>query len=375
MKNRVTVNQLALLLLLVLSGGKFLGLPAIIAGEVDHDGWLSMSVCFLCDALCLAFVLWAIKANRYHTDFNSILNKTLGKFASKVIMTVFFVVFILRILVLCDSCYEMFSVTFDVNASWLIFILPIIVVACIAIAVGFRAVARMGQLLFVIIVLSLIALIMPPLALAEFGSLLPVGEAGAAAILRTAYKCSFWFSDYIFLYFVMDNVATKKGGRVFLPVFVAFSIGAILVVLTDVVFVSLYGSYASQNTLAMSKIGIFSVSESTNGRWDWLTMSVWSLSVLLKIIIFVYCAYKCIEFIFDAKFAKVNWVAVAAIASLTAVPMFISVQTLLDSVVEPLQPLFVAVQYLLPLFMPLLVCLTNKKSKEVSACTISRNLL
>lgn len=54
-KERVTVGQLALMLMLVIAGGKFLGLPGILAGNVGHDSWLVLCVGFVADGICLCF--------------------------------------------------------------------------------------------------------------------------------------------------------------------------------------------------------------------------------------------------------------------------------------------------------------------------------
>jgi len=59
-RNRVSMDQLALLYLLMIAGGKFLSFPSILAQDVGHDSWLVLCFSFLWDAICLGFLLWAI---------------------------------------------------------------------------------------------------------------------------------------------------------------------------------------------------------------------------------------------------------------------------------------------------------------------------
>ena len=351
-KNRVKLDQLALLYLLLITGGKFLALPSLLAGDVGHDSWISMAFSFLWDGICLCFLLWAFKLNsKANMDISAILDKSVSKVVSKILLAIFFVIFILRTTILMASCYEMFSITFDVSTNWIVYVIPIAILSIFAIQKGFNAVARASQLLFGLILLSVIALLAAPLVEVDFSSLLPIGEVGWGKIIQASYMRSFWFSDYMFMYFVMDGVKIKK--RVFTPVLVCFGIGAVLTVLLNAVFVSLFGSYAPEFNMAMSKIGAFSMSSTSNGRWDWLTLSIWLLSVFIKIIVFIFCAYKCIEKILDKNFANVNWIVMAVIVALLMMPMFVSTEQLLSTVILWGIIPFTLVQYLLPLLMPL----------------------
>ena len=350
-KNRVKLDQLALLYLLLLTGGKFMSLPSLLAGDVGHDSWLAMVFSFLWDGICLCFFLWAVKMNsKANMDISAILDKSVSKVVSKILLAIFFVIFILRIIVLMTSCYEMFSITFDVSTNWIVYVIPIAILSFFAIQRGFNAIARTSQLLFGLIILSVIALLASPFKEVQFSELLPIGEAGWGKILETSYMRSFWFSDYMFMYFVMDGVKIKK--RVFTPMLTCFGIGAVLTVVLNAVFVALFGSYASDFTMAMSKIGAFSAASSSNGRWDWLTLSVWLLSVFIKIMVFIFCAYKCIEKILEKNFVKVNWIVAVFIVATLMLPMFLSADQLLTVIMWGIIP-FTLVQYLLPLLMPL----------------------
>lgn len=353
MKDRINIDQIALLYLLLIMGGKFLTLPSLLAGDVGHDSWVAVAFSLVWDAVCLCFLLWAIKINdKARLDISAILDRSVSKPVSKVLLAIFFVIFVLRTNVLLSSCYKMFSVTFDVSTNWIVYVLPIAALAVFATCKGFNAIARTSQLLFGLILIAVVALFVSPLTEVNFGALLPIGEAGWGKIIWTSYSRSFWFSDYIFVYFVLDDIKIKK--RIFAPILTSFAIGAVLAVLLNAVFAALFGYYAPEFDLAMSKIGVFSAASTTNGRWDWLTLSIWLVSVFIKVIVFIFCAYKCIEKIFDQKFIQVNWIAMAFVVLTLSLPMFVSTEQLLDTVIKWGLIPFTLVQYALPLLMPLL---------------------
>ena len=352
-KERVTVGQLALMLMLVIAGGKFLGLPGILAGNVGHDSWLVLCVGFVADGICLCFLLWAMRINRSAClPVNLVLDVTLGKVVSKIIMCIFFLVFTSRMIVLLGSCYKMFAVTFDVNTNWVLFALPVAAVSVFALARGFTSIARVSQLLFVPVTLSVLAMVANPLVSSQWTGLLPVAEAGWDNILVTALRQGYWFSDYLFVYFVLDKV--RMGKRLFGPVTSVFVAGAVITVLTNIVFVTLYGSFAEHFDPAMSKLGVFSSGAGASGRWDWLTLSLWVTSVLLKITLFFYCAYKSLEKIFGLRHDKINLIAVTVIVLLTMLPMVVSSRTFAESFLAYAVVPFALVQYVLPLLYPLL---------------------
>lgn len=365
MKDRVSVDQLALLYLMLVMGGKFLSLPALLAGDLGHDSWLSVIFSFLWDGICLCFLLWAIRINdKSKLDVSTILDKSVSKPVSKALLAIFFVIFVLRINILLGSCYTMFSVTFDVSTNWIVYLLPVAALSFFAIAKGFNAIARTGQILFGLILVSVVALFVSPLAEADFGQLLPIGEAGWGKILLTSYTRSFWFSDYIFVYFVMDGIKIKK--HVFTPMLVSFGVGAALSVLLNAVFVALFGYLAPDFDMAMSKIGVFSAANTTNGRWDWLTLSVWLTSVFIKVAVFAFCAYKCLEKIAGAHFVRFNWIAAAIVLLTLTLPMFASAEQLLNTVIKWGVIPFTLVQYLLPLLMPLLTKTAQRRTEAAN---------
>lgn len=361
-RNRVNIDQLSLLYLLMIAGGKFLAFPSILAKEVGHDSWLVLCFSFLWDAICLTFLLWSIKINQAKKlDLGEILNKAVTKVVAKIIFIIFFVIFVSRVIILISSCYKTFSVTFDVKTNWIFFIIPILAVSLIPIVLGFNCVARTSQIVLAIVMLAVVALVVSAFGQIKFTELLPVGEAGFGKIVETSFTKSFWFSDYIFIYFVMDSIKVKK--RIFSPILIGFVIGAILTVVVNAIFVAMFGQYAPELDLAMSKIGIFSMAGSTNGRWDWLTLTIWLISIFIKIIVFVYCAYKCLEKIFELPTTKTNWLIAGFIGILMLLPMFISIDSWLNTfILWGLIP-FSIVQFVLPLFMPLFVSVANKRTE------------
>ena len=63
MNNSIKQTQIILLVIIVVSGGKFLSLPGLMAKLAGRDSWVSMAIMFAIDFVCLGFILWASRLN------------------------------------------------------------------------------------------------------------------------------------------------------------------------------------------------------------------------------------------------------------------------------------------------------------------------
>ena len=153
---KVKISQLALILLIVIPGGKYLSLPSYMYSISGRDSWLSFLLLFVLDFVCFLFTLWAINLNRRGLSLNEILTQTLSPVGSKIIFAVFTVFFLLRVTVLLLGCVDLFSSTFVINTNWLAYIIPIALLVAVSLVQGVRNVARLTEMLFVFVMLALL---------------------------------------------------------------------------------------------------------------------------------------------------------------------------------------------------------------------------
>ena len=366
MNNKIKVNQIGLILMLIVSGGKYMSLPQKLSQQVGRDAWLVTLILLLIDLLCLAMLVWAIKLNRNRLPFNQLLNKGVGKVVSKILLLIFATFMVVRLVTLYSGVYELFVATFGIRTNWAGFALPLAVFVCFAISKGMQPLARTNQLLSAIILVSLVAILLLPSREANLSQLLPMGQSGAGKITTTALKNGFWFSDYVFLYFVLDTIYVKK--RTFLPILGFFGIGAVLTVFMYVLFTSLFGNMAQFTDLAMSKVSQFVVTSAVNGRIDWLFVTIWTLSVFIKISVFTFSLYKCLTYLLDDKRCKFNVVLGVVAVLPILIPLFVTVNKVTQLVDSLLCYPFYVVQYLLPLSMPMLTVVANRQTKAKGGC-------
>ena len=91
-----------------------------------------------------------------------------------------------------------------------LFVALVAIVCYVAICLGFNAIARTSQLLFPLMFLSVLTLLVFPATQVPISQLLPIGEAGVENIAQSAFSRSFWFGDYVVVYFLMEHVQPKN---------------------------------------------------------------------------------------------------------------------------------------------------------------------
>ena len=64
MKNQIKVNQISLILMLIVSGGKYMSLPQTLAQQVGKDAWLVTLILLVVDLICLTMLVWTIRLNK-----------------------------------------------------------------------------------------------------------------------------------------------------------------------------------------------------------------------------------------------------------------------------------------------------------------------
>jgi hypothetical protein len=141
-------------------------------------------------------------------------------------------------------------------------------------------------------------------------------------------------------------------------------VGIVLAIAMNVVFVALYGNLAPYMNLAMSKVSQFAMVNASSGRLDWLTLSVWASTIGLKLVVYAYTSYRCLEGLIEHKSKYSIWLSLATQVVLV-LPLFILQHDIVEGVGQLFQYPFMVVQYLLPLLLPLFAHIANKKMAGV----------
>ena len=363
MNNSVKQTQIILLVIIVVSGGKFLSLPGLMAKLAGRDSWASMLIMFLADLLSLAFILWTVYISK-DKSFDQILSDTLSPVGAKIVFLIYAFFFILRIMGGLLDTQELISSTLSVVTNWVAFVVPVLFVIGFNVVRGARNIGRVSQIFFGFIFASVIMILLLSLKNTDFSNLKPTFANGFGVVAKSAFDVSFWFGDCIFILFMLGKIT--KTGHFTIKILLAFVVGAGTTVLLDVIFLCLFGNLAEFSSSALAKVSGFNLTGSVYGRIDWIFVMVWASSVVIKCTLFLWCATMSLSHVFGVKNKKGYSVLFGITGVLFVVlPLVLPIKNIVANFfcLGAGKYVTVFVQYAIPFLMPLLTFLSNKKSK------------
>jgi len=371
-QNRIKNSQLALLLCIIVPAGKLLSLPHTAFMEGGRDTWLGMAIAFAIELFAVGMVLIGLKNNNDDLTLKQILQNVIGKFLTSVLLILYAISFFAKFIFVLTDLKILYGEVFVLKSDWSFFTLTGLVVAWFLLSKGFNLIARLGQILFVPIMICLIAISIFSLNDCTFYKLLPIANDGIPKVLKSSLFMGFAFGDGAILLLLSGDVKNpdKKTGQVFL----GFVVGAIATLFLCVIYIALFGELAYLGDIAIARISQFNFNTSAVGRLDWLFISGWAIAVYLLLFVYAYCFVKCVDM---ALFNKVDhtprlksrgfWVYVAFALLSVFLPLFVDVKKLvLDYFARGfVRYIDIFLTTVVAIFYPLCVKISNAKNPKL----------
>jgi len=198
----------------------------------------------------------------------------------------------------------------------------------------------------------------------DFSNLQPTFANGFGIVAKSAFDISFWFSDCLFILFMLGKIT--KTGHFSIKVSLAFLVGACTTILLDIIFLCLFGNLAEFSSSALAKVSGFNLTGSVYGRIDWIFVMIWASSIIIKCTLFLWCATMSLSHVFGVNNKKGYLVLFGAIGVVFVVlPLVLPIKNIIVDFfcLGACKYITIFVQYVIPLAMPLLTFLSNKKTK------------
>lgn len=363
MNKGIKQSQLAFIIILIMGGNKMITLPALISKDVGIDSYLIFIILLAIDLFCLFLLLWAFNLNNNKQPLEEILSKSIGTVPSKAVYALLAVYFLIRTLNIMIDTLGLFS-SLLLNTNWVAFAIPVLLVTTFVIYKGFFCVSRVIEIILAPVLISFALIMGLSLNMADFTNLLPFALSGTKTLFQTALNYSFYFADFLFIIFFFGKINRSKYLKT--SILSAFAIGAVCVIILNVLFVGLFSNTGWLHSIALSKISQFNVDGSVMGRLDWINIIIWSVSLIIKAIIFIFCINVSLNVLIGHKKTTPNWWALGTVYIIILVlPLVTSVQSFVSEFIIYGwgKYIFSTLQYALPISLPLLVYISNKKFK------------
>ena len=293
MKDRISVRQGGILIVLALLSNKVLLLPSLLFEKTQTDGIFSMLFAFAIEMLFLPLFLWL--KNKYpDKSFFEILKGLIKSFPAKLVFVLLALFMAIKALLTFSIVYVYFKQEIYQEEFLVLILFCMLPVLTHGVITGLRSISRTMEFFFSLLLtgffICLSLSLFTPISFPNFF------VASAKDIFSSAFKYFIVFDDFIILFIIMDKIDISKGKSRSLYFYAL--LGVFMVLLLFFLFYSKYPVTAFMHDNALSDLLVFSVQFSAIGRLDIVAMLTIMLKTLFQMEIYSFGFCKCFEEVF-----------------------------------------------------------------------------
>ena len=347
MEYQLKTRQVCFFFIAFLPVIKLFSLPSVLASACEEDMWISALVSLTLDLLTVSVVLLACK--KANTDFYTLLERNLGKVLSKIVLSLYVAVLIIKALVPINQQKNFVDLTLYETLPSIFNFLPFFAVSFYLCIKGLRVLGRCADLIWVCTAVGIVLIFTLSITNCDFSAVLPIGAQGANKILTGTFRASTWFGDCVYLLFFLGRFKySKKDG---IKIVLSYALSGISVVLFMVLFYGVFTSIAHRQTFALTEITQYAIVVNNIGRFDYLGIMFILLSNFFALSLPLYFATEILQRICSFKRSWISALIIngAVLAFITFFgEFFASVETFTNTIGNGL---FIVLFNILPCFI------------------------
>ncbi|MCV9884206.1 GerAB/ArcD/ProY family transporter [Metabacillus halosaccharovorans] len=285
-------------------GMGILGYPRIVYLVAKQDAWISI----LLSGLFISLITWMIIRilNHYENcNLYEIHENIFGRFIGSIINTVIVIYFI-------ASNYSIIISYVELSLSWgyegvyeWVGVLALLLVTLYAVSGGFRVVAGVCFLSFLMTIWMIFAMYQPFESL-QITRILPILTTPPPEIMEGVFKSSYTMLGFEVLFFIFPFIKEKDKLLFFSQLAVWFT--TLLVLFTTVISILFFSSKELEKNIwplfSMISVVHFPFLE----RFEYLALSIWILVIFSNLSITLFISSKGVKHIFHVKQKHGIWI-------------------------------------------------------------------
>ena len=361
---KITAKQTSIILSISIISLKFLIFPAVISQNAQNNSYIAVFFSLLFDFLFFLIILYVMKKNSHQTFFE-ILESGFGKITSKILVIALGVYFFLKLIVTIKEMHNyLYELLFE-SFSWYYFIFPTIILIIYIVRCGEKGLARSMEFMFPILTILTIITILMPIKYIQFDNMLPIASDGILPIVNSTFKTNFAFGDYFVLCVLMGKL--KYESKTTKKIIKYILITDLFVVFFYILLVCVFGNLAVNESLAVNDIPLYSNISSINGRLEWASTIIWSISLIFQAAILLYCCYSCVNYTFSFVSRNINMLVICVTLYLTLQYLYMSLALALKFVLsKPVVIYTLSIQVGLPILLLIAMFIGRKKNEKIN---------
>ncbi len=361
MKNKISMRQAGILILILIFSNKVLLLPALMFDYVKGDAVISLILIFALEFISVPILL-KLKQTFQDQKLYDILQKYLTKYVAKVLYVIFLIFIMLKAILTFSIVYVYFKQQIyqeEFVSIALIAFLPIMNHATIS---GLKPMARTMELFFFVILCGFLfclgIAVYTPLSVPDFF------VASAGKIFNSIYRYAFAFGDFIFLFMMIEKIDYKKSEEK--KIYFYAILGYVLVILLFVLFYAKYEMTSFMHNDALADLLAYSVRFNAIGRLDIIAILTLLFTTIFQMEIFCYAFCDSLINIFPLMDKRYS-VAIFDVFFLILYYVFIgNYEIMVDATVTYFPPLGIFIAFVFPILIWIISRIERRKNEKTT---------
>ena len=280
---KISYRQLSIVVFMSFISLKLLTLPSFLFIKSGNMGWLVALVLMIIDAI-YSFLLIGLMKKSNCRNINEFMEKTLGRFLTKIILSVLLVKFALVVANISKGLEFFVIENFYNDFSWILFVLPLIALCGFMIYKGIRNIARVYEMFVWAIIVGCVYIAIKSIPGVDPLVYIPMCKDGVLPLFEASYTYITWFGSATFLIMLFGKVDFKDEKKSKMIIYILISIA--LIQFMYFVFYGLFDTTSPTHTFAVSDISQFSSGRSSIDELSWLVVSLWVIAQALQIALY-----------------------------------------------------------------------------------------
>ncbi|MFQ6723840.1 MAG: GerAB/ArcD/ProY family transporter [Clostridia bacterium] len=291
-------RQISIIIFYMLVAFKVLSLPSLMYQTCKNDGYLSVVIMMVVDAILLWGSLTIIKKAKDKNIYDYVKQYT-GSVLAKILVIALTLVPLIHLGIKTKGLEWFLVKNLYTKFEWFQFALPIALITCYMIYKGARNIGRVCEFFVWIIIVGVLIIIIKGFSSVDLTFFMPILSKGIKPIFKAIYDYLAWFGigGELLLFCGCVDFKDEKKSRIFI-----FS--AIAIVLVQLVLWSFYGSYgvmSSTHNFAISDISQISNANMALDELAWLIVTIWAVAQILHVSIYGYLFCRGLQIVFNIK--------------------------------------------------------------------------
>jgi spore germination protein KB len=356
---KVNNRQAALILpTLIVMPTAVLFVPAITAAAAKQNGWLSLLVVSTLFGLMVALVAVKLGLRFPSKTVVEFAPEILGPFLGKLVGAGFVVWFLHINAVIIREFADLIVTAFMPETPMLVFIIFLLALSARAVRGGVEVIARAGEWVFPIFILSVIIIIAMVLPEADLSNLMPVLEDGIKPVVHGALAPAGWRGEVMLILMFLPYI--NMPGKTLRYLFAAVILIGITLAQATVITTAVFGVLTEHLTFPFFALATYISIAGFLERMEPFILVMWVAGVTIKVAAFYYAAVLGSAQLFELKDYRPVVLPLGLILAALAVGLFDNSREVVQWLNESFPPYAYTFELIIPALL-LLVAVLRKK--------------